>query len=206
MRLYFSQNSHRFSTMLFITPLREIAMFKPTLSLTFLSLFLFGCASDVATDYDASVDFSGFKTYQYKQDPDVPVTLDEARIKTAVDQEMMVRGMSLMERNAQITVHYEIIEASELLADGPTFSFGFGSGSVNSVYGAGVSTPTRVKEKKFGKLSVSLIDAQSNDVFWRSISQRQLTETMDSEERSEFVQDQVHQMFAEYPILPVLKE
>ena len=72
--------------------------------------------------------------------------------------------------------------------------------SINSRYGAGVSTPTRVKEKKYGKLSVNLIDTQTNDVVWRSVSQRQLTETMDSEERNEFVQDQVQQMFEEYPI------
>ena len=164
------------------------------------AMLVSGCASDVATDYDSSVDFSGFSTYQYHEDPNTPVTLDGARIKKAVNKEMALRGMRLAESDGQLTVYYEILEASELLADGPTFSFGFGMGSINSRYGAGVSTPTRVKEKKYGKLSVNLIDTQTNDVVWRSVSQRQLTETMDSEERNEFVQDQVQQMFEEYPI------
>ncbi len=56
-----------------------------------------------------------------------------------------------------------------------------------------------MKEKKFGKLSVELIDAKSNDVVWRSVSQRQLTETMEPADRDVFVQEQVHKMFEEYP-------
>ncbi|MBO7912317.1 DUF4136 domain-containing protein [Vibrio splendidus] len=165
-----------------------------------LLLLLLGCASDVSTDYDSSVSFAGFKTYQYDEPKQSPLTLDAARIKKAVDEEMKFRGISFLESDAQLTVYYEILEESELLADGPTFSFGFGTGSINNAYGAGVSTPTRVKEKKYGKLSISIVETQSNDVIWRSISQRQLKETMDTEDRNEFILDQVKQMFEDYPV------
>lgn len=111
------------------------------------AMLVSGCASDVATDYDSSVDFSGFSTYQYHEDPNTPVTLDGARIKKAVDKEMALRGMRLSESDGQLTVYYEILEASELLADGPTFSFGFGTGSINSDMALGLVHQLESKRK-----------------------------------------------------------
>ncbi|MCY9853599.1 DUF4136 domain-containing protein [Vibrio mediterranei] len=174
-------------------------MFKAVTPFLTSLFFLIGCASDVATDYDSSTNFSAFKTYQYQENSADPVSLDRARIKKAVDNEMALRGLTLVDKDADVLVYYDILEGTELLADGPSFGFGIGSGGYNSAYGVGVRTPTRVKEKKFGKLSVELIDAKSNDVVWRSVSQRQLTETMEPADRDVFVQEQVHKMFEEYP-------
>ncbi|MGR5178519.1 DUF4136 domain-containing protein [Vibrio parahaemolyticus] len=174
-------------------------MFRVVATFLLSSILLTGCAADVATDYDASVNFSVFKTYQYLENPEAPVSLDGARIKKAVDSEMMIRGVQYVAEGGDVLVHYDILEGSELIADGPSVGFGIGTGSRNSAYGIGVRTPTRVKEKKFGKLTVELIDARSNDVVWRSVSQRQLTETMEPAERDALVQDQVNKMFKQYP-------
>lgn len=174
-------------------------MFKVLISFLASLLLLTGCASDVATDYNSSVNFAAFNTYQYQENAGVPVSLDSARIKQAVDSELNVRGFSMVEQDADLVVRYAILEGTELRADGPSFGFGIGTGGYNSGYGVGVRTPTRVKEKKFGKLAVELVDPKTNDVVWRSVSQRQLTETMEPADRDIFVQEQVHKMFEEYP-------
>jgi hypothetical protein len=175
-------------------------MFKVFLSLLASVLLATGCASDVATDYNSGVNFSAFNTYQYQENEAAPLSLDGARIKQAVDNELGIRGFTMKEQGADLVVRYDILEGTELRADGPSFGFGFGTGSYNSGYGVGVRTPTRVKEKKFGKLAVELVDSTTNDVVWRSVSQRQLTETMKPADRDVFVQEQVHKMFEEYPI------
>ncbi|MCJ2378763.1 DUF4136 domain-containing protein [Vibrio sp. ZSDZ34] len=169
------------------------------LLLAFSSLVA-GCAADVATDYDASVNFSRFNSYQYQEDPNVPVSLDGARIKRAVDYQMAGKGFKKVDSNSDLLVRYSILEGSELRSDGLTVGFGIGtSTSGRGGYGVSARTPERFKEKKFGKLNVELIEAKSNEVVWRSISQRQLTETMDSDDRDAFIMDQVGKMFEQYP-------
>ncbi|CAH0527290.1 DUF4136 domain-containing protein [Vibrio hippocampi] len=174
-------------------------MYKALISAV-VSLFLVaGCASDVATDFNADVDFSSYTQYQYKEDPDTPISLDAARIKSAVDQQLAQKGLKKVDADANMLVYYSIIEASELLADGPSFTFGVGSGRYRGAgYGVGVSTPERIKERKYGKINVELIDAKTNQVIWRSISQRQLTESMSPQDREAFINDQVAKMFVEY--------
>lgn len=163
-------------------------------------LVVSGCAADVATDYDANANFASFKTYQYQENPDVAVGLDAARIKKAVDKELAIKGFQQVESNSDVLVRYRILEGTELQSSGPTFGFGVGGGSYGGGgYGVGVRTPERIKEKKFGKLNVELIEAKNNEVVWSSVSQRQLTETMEPADRDVFVQEQVHKMFEEYP-------
>lgn len=173
---------------------------KPTLFISLVLLTLSGCASDVATDYDSGVNFSAFKTYQYQENPDVPIGLDAARIKKAVDSEMAQKGFQKVTADSDVLVRYRILEGTELQTTGPTFGFGIGGGSYGGGgYGVGVRTPEQIKEKKFGKLNVELIQTTTNEVVWSSVSQRQLTETMDTADRDVFVAEQVHKMFEEYP-------
>ncbi|CAM4330921.1 DUF4136 domain-containing protein [Vibrio agarivorans] len=174
-------------------------------SITLLSalVVISGCASSVATDYDASANFSAYKTFQFEDRGDAPLSLDGSRIQQAVNTELEMKGLSASEQNNDLVVRFDILEASELRADGPTFSFGIGSGSRHSRmgYGIGASTPTRVTEIKYGKIAVDLVDSETNEVVWRSISQRQLRETMKPADRQEFIVEQVHEMFKEYPVV-----
>ncbi len=61
------------------------------------------------------------------------------------------------------------------------------------------SSPSRYREYKYGKLVVELIDNDNNKIVWRSISQRKLTETMTPKSREEFIDEQVFEMFKNYP-------
>ncbi|MGB7995492.1 MAG: DUF4136 domain-containing protein, partial [Photobacterium halotolerans] len=57
----------------------------------------------------------------------------------------------------------------------------------------------RFREYTYGKLIVELIDNKTNKVIWRSISRRQLTESMTPTARDNFIQEQVSEMFTQYP-------
>lgn len=176
---------------------------KKSLVLASVIAVVSGCASSVATDYDSSANFAGYKTYQFEDRGDAPLSLDGSRIQQAVDSELEMKGLSQSEQDSDLVVRFDILEASELRADGPTFSFGVGSGSRRSGvgYGIGASTPTRVTEIKYGKIAVDLVDSETNEVVWRSISQRQLRETMKPSDRQEFIVKQVSEMFKEYPVV-----
>ncbi len=68
------------------------------------------------------------------------LALMEPASKKAVDNEMALRGLTLVDKDADVLVYYDILEGTELLADGPSFGFGIGSGGYNSAYGVGVRT------------------------------------------------------------------
>lgn len=78
---------------------------------------------------------------------------------------------------------------------GTSLAFGVGYRYSSIAY----STPVRFREYNYGKLIVELIDNKTNKVIWRSISRRQLTENMTPSARENFIQEQVGEMFAQYP-------
>ncbi|MGL6257740.1 DUF4136 domain-containing protein [Vibrio sp. WXL103] len=168
---------------------------------TLVTLVVAGCASSVATDYNASANFASYQTYQFEDAGGEPLGLDGRRIQQAVDRELSLKGLERTDDSNDLMVRFDILEASELRADGPTFSVGVGSGSRRSGfgYGFGASTPTRVTEIKYGKIAVDLVDSESNEVVWRSVSQRQLRETMKPADREKFIAEQVQKMFEQYP-------
>ncbi|MDR9830421.1 DUF4136 domain-containing protein [Vibrio sp. FNV 38] len=176
---------------------------KKSFALVSAVAVLSGCAASVATDYDAAANFAEYKTYKFEDRGDAPLSLDGSRIQQAVSNELAVKGITTADQDNDLVVRFDILEASELRSDGPTFSFGVGSGGRNSRfgYGIGASTPTRVTEIKYGKIVVDLVDSQTNEVVWRSISQRQLRETMKPSTRQEFIVEQVNEMFKEYPVV-----
>ena len=170
-------------------------MAKHLLFILFLPL-LFGCTKDVVTDYNAAVNYNKFKTYQF-----VPfstpqaMTLDGSRIEDAIATQLYAKGLTATSDNPDLLVRHSIVEQSDFQSYGTSFGFGYGYRNMGIAY----STPTQIREYRYGKIVVELIDTKTNNVVWRATSQRKLTESMTPSSRKAFIDTQVNEMFKEYP-------
>ncbi|WP_036821925.1 DUF4136 domain-containing protein [Photobacterium sanctipauli] len=155
-----------------------------------------GCTADVATDYNSAVNYSQFKTYQFAPSAENnAVTLDAARVEDAISSQLYAKGLKPSEENADLTVQHSILEQSEFQSYGTSFGFGYGYRNVGVAY----SAPRQYKEYRYGKLVVELIENDTNQIVWRSVSQRKLTETMTPDSRRKFIDEQIQEMFNNYP-------
>ncbi|GAB6260761.1 DUF4136 domain-containing protein [Photobacterium sp. CCB-ST2H9] len=161
-------------------------------------ILLGGCSAKVATDYNASVDFSQYHTYQFAEVPQSSiVSLDKDRLEETIKRELRYKGLQPAEGEgkADLTVNPYIREMTDFDSYGTSVGFGVGYRYSSIAY----STPVRFREYTYGKLIVELIDNKTNKVIWRSISRRQLSESMTPSARQSFIQEQVGEMFAQYP-------
>lgn len=168
----------------------------PFIRILLISLPLISCSADVTTDYDTQVNYSQYKSYQFADRPgSTVIRLDSARVECAIKAELENKGLELLETNADLTVRHYIRQQSDFHSYGTSIGFGYRYRSIGVAY----STPSRYREYRYGKLIVELIENDSNQVVWRSISQRKLTETMTPKSREEFIDEQILEMFKNYP-------
>ena len=162
-------------------------------------LFIFvnsGCAKDVVTDFNSAVDYNNYKTYEFATfSTTQATTLDGKRIEDAIATQLYTKGLTGVNNDADLLVRHSIVEQSDFQTYGTSFGFGYRHRSVGVAY----STPTQIREYRYGKIIVELIDTETNSVIWRSTSQRRLTETMTPSSRKSFIDNQINEMFKEYP-------
>ncbi|WP_064608410.1 DUF4136 domain-containing protein [Photobacterium sp. J15] len=157
---------------------------------------LTACSSGVVTDYNIQLDYNQFKTYQFPENTtNSVITLDSARVEKAIKLQLDSKGMKKTDNNADIIVHHYIQQQSDFRSYGTTVGFGYRYRHVGMAY----SSPSQFREYRYGKLVVELIENTSNNIVWKAISQRKLTETMTPGSRNEFIDEQISKMFKSYP-------
>lgn len=167
----------------------------PFLRLLLLTLMLAGCSAPVTTDYDTQINYAQFKTYQFAPgNNNRTSSLDDSRVEEAISVQLHSKGLKPGEK-ADLTVRHYIQQQSDFQSYGTSVGFGYGYRHVGVAY----STPVRYREYTYGKLIVELIDNQNNKVVWRAVSQRKLTESMTPSSREAFIDEQVFEMFKNYP-------
>ncbi|UTV29976.1 DUF4136 domain-containing protein [Photobacterium atrarenae] len=167
----------------------------PFLRLLLLTLILAGCSAPVTTDYNTQINYDQFKTYQFAPGhSSYVISLDDSRVEEAISVQLHSKGLKQGD-NADLTVKHYIRQQSDFQSYGTSVGFGYGYRHIGVAY----STPVRYREYTYGKLIVELIDNQSNQIVWRAVSQRKLTESMTPSSREAFIDEQVFEMFKNYP-------
>jgi len=168
------------------------------LMVALVTLAMAGCASNVVTDYNSAVVFSDYSSWAFAPDAGNAsfVSLDGNRIQSAVERELNNKTMNKVEASeADLLVHWRIMEEERLEQSGLGLGLGFGTGN----FGWGLSSPPPVREVKEGKLVVELVDRNSEKVVWRAASRRYLNENQSPATRSKLVDEVVAEMFTKYP-------
>ena len=95
-----------------------------------------GCSGiTVSQDYDKDVDFSAFKTFTWKVDPDARQD-DEAemsplvatRVRNAIERELHARGIVYSEMSPDIQIDYNLKVESKISSSNVGTTIGFGTG------------------------------------------------------------------------------
>ncbi|CAH1590343.1 DUF4136 domain-containing protein [Vibrio rotiferianus] len=169
-------------------------MLKRAIGASLLALMLGACTT-VSTDVDKQADFTRYKTFDFGEKGSTPMSLDARRIEEAIEGQLQSKGLSMVEAGGDLYIHHDIQQESELVSSGTSFGVGYGWNS----FGVAVSSPERYRERKYGNLVVELVDTKANQVVWKAISKRKLTESMSTEKREEFISEEVQKMFELYP-------
>jgi hypothetical protein len=162
-----------------------------------LSLSVLACSVKPATDYVIDHDFSQYKNFAFVAIPkDAVVSIDSSRIEDALITSLSQKGIrQTTQEQADFLVDYHIDSVTELESYGGSIGVGIFRGGG----GIGMSSPTRYRERNYGKLVIEFLNPTSQSIVWRSISQSPLSETMGAVKRAEFITAQIELMLSNFP-------
>ncbi len=158
-------------------------------------MMLVSACTTVTTDVDKQADFSAYRTFDFGAQAETPTSIDGRRIEQGLAEQLEDKGLIKVNSGGDLYVHHDIVEESELVSSGSSVSFGYGWNS----FGVITSSPERYTERKYGKLVVELVDAKANQVVWKGVSSRKLSESMSSEKRESLIEEEIAKMFENYP-------
>jgi len=178
-------------------------MMRRVLELFFL-IALISCAPIyVNSDYDPSVDFSGFRTYDWIPGPqgktgnrriDNPIV--DSRIRMAVENQLREQGfVKKTNGSADFWVGYHAAVQSKLDVNTIDTYYGYGRR-----WGGGVVvTETQVYEYDEGTLVIDIVDPKTRKLVWRGSAQAEVNISKKPEKRQERVNKAVRMILNQFP-------
>ena len=175
-----------------------------------LVLFMLGgCASDnIRADYDRTVDFSKYNTYNYIEgagpDNEGYESLFSQYMIRAIDIEMLNRGYTksanpdlLVNFNAVLQDKTKVTQTSTPMYGG---YYGYRGGFYDPWGGYGYGTQTHVSQYTEGTFNIDLVDAKEKRLVWEAVGVGRITEkALQNLEQS--VMEGVPNFFADYPFV-----
>jgi hypothetical protein len=164
--------------------------------------FVAACSSvDVHTDYDASVNFSSFKTYFWSKTPTTTNPLMASRIVAEIDGQLYDRGWRKVpeaQADAIIAAHVTSQEREQIntmynnVGPGGWYGPGFAGGWA----GSGVSTST-VSYFTVGTLLVDILDAKTKKGIWHGTAEGTISD--DPEQNQKQIAEAATKLFQNFP-------
>ena len=171
----------------------------------FLAAFLCAvvCAygQDVHYNYDRSANFAAYKTYQWVElEGAVPDQLIDQAIKRAIDEQLAQKGLTKVEKDADLYIGYQTAIVLEKSLDlygtsgprhwGPWDSWGSGS-----VHGQTSTIPV-------GMLLVNIYDPAKKQLIWRGDATKTIDLKKDPDKNYKQLQKAMTKLFKNYPPQP----
>jgi hypothetical protein len=155
-----------------------------------LCLALSAGAQDIHYNYDRSVNFYAYKTYQWVDSKQGPADqLVDQNIKRAVDAQLAGKGLRRIDSGADLEVRYQIDIWHEKQFDG------YGPAGPRW-YG-----PSRVTSStiNIGKLIVSIVDPAKRQLVWRGDASKTVSLNKDPDKNYRQLEKTVSKLFKNYP-------
>jgi hypothetical protein len=182
-----------------------------------LSLFLFAavafllaaCSSGpkIKADYDPSVDFSQYQTFNfYKpmgiENPNYSSLIGQM-FRDAITREMEQRGYTLADDPDLMMNVSAILEDKTKVTtyNDPMYGgyYGYRRGFYDPWYGYGYGTSTHVSQYTEGTVNIDMVDAKAKRMVWEGIAVGRVNEDRSNEEVRQAINSGVTEMFASYP-------
>ena len=162
-----------------------------------LCLGIAALAQEVQFDYNRSVNFSGYKTYQWVDYNPVQIgdQLLDQDIKRAVDEQLAGKGLRRVESGGDLLVGYQAGISQEKQFDS------FGPGGWPGPFGWGNWGNTRVTSStvEIGKLAIGLFDPAIKQLVWRGSASKTLNLSKDPGKNYRNLEKAMSKLFRNYP-------
>lgn len=161
-----------------------------------LGLSLAACAGSmrIESDFDATTDFSQYRTYTWAGeqritgDPRLDNPLLDARIRSAIDQQLTAIGLRQASGSADLGVRYHAVLDDRVRVD------------TYREYYTGVFRQTSMTtEYTEGTLVLDLYDAKSNKLVWQGSAEAEVHLDNSPELQSTRINEAVRKMLEGYP-------
>jgi len=165
-----------------------------------MALALSGCSGiSTSTDYDPSVDFSKFSTYQWLDSEGESVdAITDSRITSALEAGLASKGLKQVASGADLTVGYQVTTAERKSYN--TVNTGWGGGYYWGGWGMGMGTSTTYENTwQEGSLIVGIFDAGSKNLVWTGTATTDLDQSRSPEERQSIITEAVQKLFKDFP-------
>ena len=183
------------------------------LTLLFTLLIMGACSSiKVTSDYDKSVDFSKYRTFEYygwaEESDKILNRFDRERIEAAFGDEFAKRNLKLVDEGGDMVVSLFIVVDQKTSTTAYTDHYnmgGYGYGGWGWGYGGmgmGTST-TRYSENDYlvGTLVVDVFDKAEKKLIWQGVGQKTVDENPNTREKN--AMKAAEAIMKPFPIKPV---
>lgn len=178
--------------------MRATRMALPALLLATVSL-----AQDVRYNFAADEDFSKYKTYNWVQikGADQLNQLADQQLKTAVDAELMKKGLTRTENdNADLYICYQVSLGQEKQFNSYDTGWGYGPGWGRGWYGGGGGiTTTTSSTIHTGQIDLDMYDAAAKKLVRRGTASKTIDPKAKPEKRQKSLQKGVAKLLENYP-------
>ncbi len=162
---------------------------------------VFSCSAvRVNYDFDKSVDFSNYSTYNYYPEIQTGLSdLDSRRLFNAIDSTMQMKGILLSEEPD----FYINIQSKSFVTPGNS-TVGVGLGGTSGNVGGGVSIGVPVGGPNLEReIIFDFVDSQKDALFWQATSFSNFSDNSSPNTRERKLNEIVAKVFSKYP--PVIK-
>ena len=186
-------------------------------SLLLITMILAACSSvKITTDYDKTVDFTQFKTFEYygwaAESDKILNQLEKERIEYAFGEELKKRGLKYVESGGEIIVALYVMTQEKTQYNATTTGMGYGGYyGYGPGYGWGPGmgmsmSTTTVNEYNYtvGTLVIDIFDAQNERLIWESIATGTVDDNPQTREKN--TPKTIAKIMAPYPVAPIVDE
>jgi hypothetical protein len=163
-------------------------------------LLLSACSAiKVSTDYDATIDFTKYKTFAFFKPGIVKANisdLDKKRILRAIEFELEAKGMTKSE-NPEMLVSIFTKSRERVQVDQNNFGYGFGWGW-NPWMMNGFQSNVNVSQYSEGTLFVDFIDKAKKELIWQGVGTGALR-IQNREKKEARIKEFVKEIIARFP-------
>lgn len=161
-----------------------------------LALGMAACSTlELNTDYNPGADFSGYKTFSFKEGAKPANPVAARSVEYAVTIALEEKGLKSAESGGDLLIFGHFVRNEELRVE----SYGYGTyGWYGYGWGGGVTTTT-VRRIPVGTLVIDLVDTKTNELVWRGIVKDQISTELYPEQREKKAIGIAKDLFAGFP-------
>jgi hypothetical protein len=178
------------------------------LALLAVAALLCACATQVNHDFDASRDFSAYRSWSWKEpalqyrpdDPRIKSDLTEQRVRQSVADQLdqrCLRPAASGTRGDLSVQTYLIVEERQQQV---TTNYGGAWGNPwNGYWGGPMYNETRNVSYKVATIQIDLLDGKDGKLVWRGSDEQMLSHSPNPADRSAAIRETVGRILANYP-------